>query len=73
MCAKEARLEGAIQSGGRLDRALAEACPPEAALSRERIKALIGEGRVTINGQTVTQPSFKAPDGARFALSLIHI
>ncbi len=70
MCAKEARLEGAIQSGGRLDRALAEACPPEAALSRERIKALIGEGRVTINGQTVTQPSFKAPDGARFAITL---
>jgi hypothetical protein len=39
----ESIVQGTISSGGRLDRALAESCPPDAALSRERIKALIGK------------------------------
>lgn len=68
MCDKEARVEGVILSGGRLDRALTESCPADAALSRERIKALIGEGRVDIDGRAVTQPSFKAAQGARFVI-----
>jgi 23S rRNA pseudouridine1911/1915/1917 synthase len=64
----DTRIQGTIASGGRLDRALAEACPAQAALSRERIKALIMEGRVEIDGKPVTQPSFKAANGARFAI-----
>ncbi len=62
--------QGAIARGGeRLDRALAEAT----GLSRERIKALIGEGRVILNGQAVTQPSFKPAEGAAYAVSVPEV
>ena len=47
-----------------------ESCPADAALSRERIKALIGEGRVTVDGRTVSQASMKVAPGARFSISL---
>ncbi|MBB3954973.1 RluA family pseudouridine synthase [Novosphingobium sediminicola] len=66
----ESIVQGAISSGGRLDRALAESCPADAALSRERIKALIGEGRVTIDGRTVSQASMKVAAGAQFIINL---
>ena len=66
----ESILQGAIAGGGRLDRALAESCPAEAALSRERIKALIGEGRVMVDGRAVAQASMKVAAGAQFSISL---
>lgn len=60
-------IDGTIgPAGGRLDKALADACD----LSRERIKALIAEGRVSIDGKTATQGSAKVPGGARFAIAV---
>ncbi|WP_438730818.1 RluA family pseudouridine synthase [Parasphingorhabdus sp. DH2-15] len=55
------------QIGTRLDRVLAELYPD---LSRERIKALIGNGAVTINGQIVRQPSLAVKSTAPFTLSI---
>jgi 23S rRNA pseudouridine1911/1915/1917 synthase len=59
-------ITGVLEGGGRLDKALAEA----SGLSRERVKALIGEGRVTLAGKPVTQASGKAPEGASFAIDV---
>ena len=54
--------------GWRLDRALAAAVP---ILSRERIKALISSGRVSLAGATVVRdPSAKAAAGAAYALEV---
>ncbi len=58
-------LSGVIAEGGqRLDKALAEA----SGLSRERVKALVGEGAVTLDGQVVGQVSLKAAAGASWAI-----
>lgn len=70
MSMRESILQGTIAGGGRLDRALAESCPADTALSRERIKALIGEGRVTIDGRAVSQASMKVAPGALFSIAL---
>ena len=59
-------LTGTIASAARLDKALAEATD----LSRERVKALIAEGRVVVGGQLATSASAKAAAGAAFT---IHI
>ena len=59
-------IDGTLAGGERLDKALAEA----SGLSRERIKALLGEGRVTLDGAAATQASAKPVAGAVFA---IHI
>lgn len=59
-------LTGTIASAARLDKALAEASD----LSRERVKALIAEGRVVVGGQLATSASAKAAAGAGF---VIHI
>lgn len=60
-------IDGTIgPAGGRLDKALADACD----LSRERIKALIAEGRVSIDGKPATQGSAKVPAGAHFAIAV---
>ncbi|MET0366153.1 MAG: RluA family pseudouridine synthase [Sphingobium sp.] len=54
------------QSGMRLDRALADVLPD---LSRERIKALILEGRVSApDGRATTNPSMKIGAQGRFAI-----
>lgn len=50
--------------GGRLDKALAEA----SGLSRERIKALMGEGRIILGERPATQASLKVPPGTAFAI-----
>jgi 23S rRNA pseudouridine1911/1915/1917 synthase len=50
----------------RLDKALAEATE----LSRERIKALIAEGRITVAGQLAESGSAKHPPGAEFAIDV---
>jgi 23S rRNA pseudouridine1911/1915/1917 synthase len=60
-------ITGVIETAGmRLDKALAEAT----GLSRERVKALIAEGRVTLGGKPAGQPAAKAIAGARFAIEV---
>ncbi len=60
-------IEGIFASGGvRLDKALAEA----SGLSRERVKALLGEGRITLDGQPAPGASAKTVAGARFAIAV---
>ena len=58
-------ITGALAASNRLDKALAEATD----LSRERIKALIVEGSVTLDGAIATSPNRKVADGARFAIA----
>ncbi|MBH5323410.1 RluA family pseudouridine synthase [Aurantiacibacter sediminis] len=59
-------LTGIIHTATRLDKALAEVTD----LSRERIKALIAEGKVEVDGRPATSPSAKAQVDQSF---LIHI
>ena len=59
-------ITGKLAGGQRLDKALAEA----SGLSRERVKALIGEGAVSVAGEPVTQAAGKAPEGAEFAIEV---
>lgn len=70
----QARIEGRILNAGRLDRALAESCTGvltgRGDLSRERVKALIAEGRVEIEGKPAGSGSAKVAKGARFAIAL---
>ncbi|OYX63344.1 MAG: pseudouridine synthase [Sphingomonadales bacterium 32-64-17] len=57
---------GTIAADGRLDKALADASD----LSRERIKALISEGKVEIAGKPATSPSTKVQAGLSFVIHL---
>jgi len=66
MGADENILHGTLTEGGRLDKALAEA----SGLTRERIKALIGEGRVLLAGRAVSQPSFKVTAGTAWTVDV---
>jgi 23S rRNA pseudouridine1911/1915/1917 synthase len=67
MGGEESIISGVIATDGeRLDKALAEA----SGLSRERIKALLGEGRIMLNGKAVAQPSLKAPAGTPFTIAV---
>ncbi|WP_374409007.1 RluA family pseudouridine synthase [Pelagerythrobacter sp.] len=59
-------IEGVLGGAGRLDKALAEA----SGLSRERVKALMGEGRVSVGGAVVRGASAKATEGAAFAIDV---
>lgn len=59
-------ITGKLAGGQRLDKALAEA----SGLSRERVKALIGEGAVSAAGALVTQASGKAAEGAEFSIAV---
>lgn len=60
-------IEGVIaESGQRLDKALAEA----SGLSRERVKALLGEGRITLGGMAAAQASAKPAAGTHFAIAV---
>ena len=52
---------------GRLDRLLAQAWSD---LSRSRLQALIREGRVTVDGTPVLDPSLKIGTGARVAIAV---
>jgi len=58
-------ITGVIEDGPRLDKALAAA----SGLSRERVKALIGEGKVSLDGKPVRQASAKSAGGA-FAIEV---
>ncbi len=63
--------EQSIRTGvllnGRLDKALAEAVPD---LSRERLKALILDGHLTLNGRPATKPSEKIERETPFSLTV---
>ena len=59
-------ITGTIAGEGRLDKALAEA----SGLSRERVKALIAEGAVTVGKTVATSGSAKVAEGTRFSLAL---
>src|SRR5690606_2764614 len=60
---------GAEAANGRLDRALASSpALAGAGLSRSRIKALILEGRVSLGGATISDPSSAVKPGQRFAV-----
>ena len=64
-------IQGVIAAGGlRLDKALADATAHVGGLSRERIKALMGEGRVRLDDKVVSQASFKPAAGTRFAIEM---
>lgn len=63
----ESIIEGVIATAEtRLDKALADA----SGLSRERIKALLEEGRITLDGKSVAQPSLKPAAGAAFTIAV---
>ena len=60
-------ISGVIASGGqRLDKALADA----SGLSRERVKALLGEGRIALGGKTATSGSVKPAEGTPFTITV---
>ncbi len=67
----ESIIEGVVAAradggGERLDKALALA----SGLSRERVKALLGEGRIAIGGSAAGQASLKLAAGTAFRISL---
>lgn len=67
MGGQDSILDGVIATGGqRLDRALADAT----GLSRERVKALLGEGRVSLAGKPAHQASLKPEAGTPFAIAV---
>jgi 23S rRNA pseudouridine1911/1915/1917 synthase len=57
-------ITGITTEGGRLDKALAEA----SGLSRERVKGLIAQGMVEVDGTRASQPSAKIPAGTTFSI-----
>lgn len=60
-------ISGVLADGGtRLDKALADA----SGLSRERVKALIADGQVTLDGRPAGQASAKAKPGTSFAIAV---
>lgn len=59
-------ITGTLTNAGRLDKVLAEA----SGLSRERIKALIAEGAVTVGKTLATSGSVKMQAGAHFSIAL---
>ncbi|MDP3908392.1 RluA family pseudouridine synthase [Novosphingobium sp.] len=63
----ESIISGVIASGGqRLDKALADA----SGLSRERVKALLGEGRIALDGKAATSGSVKPAEGTPFTITV---
>lgn len=60
-------ISGVFASGGeRLDKALAEA----SGLSRERVKALLGQGRITVDGRPAASASTKSREGAAWSVNV---
>ena len=65
MSGGQSTIEGVTGAAGRMDKVLADA----SGLSRERVKALIGEGRVALNGQPAAEPARQVPVGTHFAIN----
>jgi 23S rRNA pseudouridine1911/1915/1917 synthase len=61
---KESIISGTLVGGERLDRALAEA----SGMSRERVKALLIEGRITLGGKPARQASLKPAANTPFEI-----
>ena len=59
-------LTGTLTQSGRLDKVLADGTD----LSRERVKALIAEGRVLIQGALASSPSAKVAAGAGYVITV---
>jgi len=59
-------LSGTLPSAGRLDKIVAEA----SGLSRERVKALIGAGAITVSGRVIASGSAKVDGGETFSIDL---
>ncbi len=59
-------ITGTLTFSARLDKALAEA----SGLSRERVKTLMAEGAVTIDGKPSTNPSAKTKPGTAFTITV---
>ena len=59
-------IEGVVDAGERLDKALSLA----SGLSRERVKALLGEGRISLAGKSVSQASLKLVEGTPFRIAV---
>ncbi|MGI9376832.1 RluA family pseudouridine synthase [Altererythrobacter sp. FM1] len=59
-------LTGSLASDGRIDKALSEAT----GLSRERVKALIAEGAVTVGGAAANSASAKVSSGLAYSVAL---
>ncbi len=59
-------IEGIVPPGERLDKALSHA----SGLSRERVKALIAQGAVSLDGQVVTSGSAKAGSETPFVIAV---
>jgi len=55
---------------GRLDKALVRDAPEDASLSRSKLVKLIEAGRVSQNGQPVSDPSSKVSEGDAYAVDL---
>lgn len=66
MNGEERIISGTLPGGERLDKALSLA----SGLSRERIKALMGEGRVSLDGKVSGQASLKPAAGTAFAITV---
>jgi len=66
MNGEERIISGTLPGGERLDKALSLA----SGLSRERIKALMGEGRITLDGKAAAQASLKPAAGTSFAIDV---
>lgn len=66
MNGEERIISGTLPGGERLDKALSTA----SGLSRERIKALMGEGRVMLDGKAASQASLKPAAGTTFAIDV---
>lgn len=57
----------AAQAGQRVDRFVADAI---GTISRSRVKALIEEGRLTVDGRLVTEPAESVRDGCTYCLDI---
>ncbi len=66
MNGEERIISGTLPGGERLDKALSTA----SGLSRERIKALMGQGRITLDGAPASQASLKPAAGTSFAIDV---
>ena len=64
-------LVAAEEAGERLDRVLARhLAEPPAALSRSRLKVLIEQGAVALDGQTIRDPSHRVNSGAEIVVAV---